>query len=226
MKYSIAVDLGTQSDFTVISVWKRVQKYGKRERLPGTYEGMQERPPLINEYHLVYLERPDLRTPYPEIADLIYRIVRQPKMAGNSSLIVDATGVGLPVIQMMRENGLSPIPLTITGGYTVTQSEATGGYGVPKRDLVQALNAVLQTGRLKVPKRIKFADQLEKELISFKMRQKTERHTQFEADKESTHDDFVMSFAMNAWWMERIFGSKTIEIQPPPVEYDELTYGL
>jgi hypothetical protein len=35
-------------------------------------------------------------------------------------LAVDATGVGKPVVDLLRERGLAPMAVTITGGDTVT----------------------------------------------------------------------------------------------------------
>ncbi len=63
---------------------------------------------------------------------------------------MDGTGVGRPVVDLLRRARLEAIlmPVTITGGQTETTDQ--GFYRVPKRDLIVGLQVVLQRGGLQI----------------------------------------------------------------------------
>jgi broad-specificity NMP kinase len=58
------------------------------------------------------------------------------------------TGLGRGIVDLLREAGIDPVCLTITGGDQVVRA-AHREYRVPKRDLVSSVNAAMQTRRLK-----------------------------------------------------------------------------
>lgn len=82
-------------------------------------------------------------------------------------LVVDQTGVGRPVVDMLRAADLLPIALTITGGDTVTQDGRD--YRVPERDFVSTVSVLLQAERLKIASSLKEASTLTAELLAFKV---------------------------------------------------------
>jgi hypothetical protein len=55
--------------------------------------------PVRLEYRVRHLERPALGTPYPEQVARITELVKA--IGGEIALVVDATGVGLPVTAML-----------------------------------------------------------------------------------------------------------------------------
>jgi hypothetical protein len=63
-------------------------------------------------------------------------------------LVVDAIGVGSPVVDSVREAGLEPVAMTLTAGKHVRRVEGT--WRVPKRVLVGLLVTAFESGRLKV----------------------------------------------------------------------------
>jgi len=65
------------------------------------------------EIHVRHLERLSLGTPYPKVVERIADLVDH---LPGAALVVDATGVGRAVLDQMREAGLEPVPVTITGG--------------------------------------------------------------------------------------------------------------
>lgn len=68
-----------------------------------------------------------------------------------SHLAVDATGVGRPVVDLLRGKRLGStrfLPAVITGGDS--ESYADGYYRVPKRDLMTWLQVLLQRGQLQI----------------------------------------------------------------------------
>jgi len=81
------------------------------------------------EYRVRHVERIRLGTAYPEV-------VGWGELAGRTTMIVDATGVGTPVVDMLRRAGLGRriAPVLITGGEL--QRREQGYYMVPKRDLM------------------------------------------------------------------------------------------
>jgi hypothetical protein len=48
------------------------------------------------------LERVALGTPYTRVVERVGEIVRHPEMARGCRLVVDATGAGTPVVDLMR----------------------------------------------------------------------------------------------------------------------------
>jgi hypothetical protein len=75
--------------------------------------------------------------------------------------------------------GIPLVAISITGGDSVTEDKRD--FKVPKRDLVSALQVLLQTGRLKVSEQLKMADTLIQELLNFKVKISTGGHDSYEA---------------------------------------------
>jgi hypothetical protein len=88
--------------------------------------------------------------------------MRRPELAG-ARLVIDGTGLGRPVLDLLRSSGLDPVAVTITGGRNVTGGRRR--LGVPKRDLINAVLLSLEAGKLKIAADIKHADHLRAELM-------------------------------------------------------------
>jgi len=117
-------------------------------------------------------------------------------------LIVDATGVGRPVIDLLRGAGLRPIPVNITGGYAVTYEH--GYRNIPKRDLVSNLQVLLQSGQLKFAKDIHQMKTLIDELLAFQVKISTDGRDTYGNDwRQNPHDDMVLALALACWYGER-----------------------
>jgi hypothetical protein len=104
-------------------------------------------------YYVRYVERVRLGTPYPQVVEWVRRIGAQPEMQGRSALAVDATGVGAPVVEMLRAArlGCTLTPVTITSGER--EHETGAMWHVPKKDLLAGVQVLLEQGRLRVPLR-------------------------------------------------------------------------
>lgn len=158
---------------------------------------------VARHYRLVHLER--LRgVAYPDIVTKVAQLLRAPELTGehpDPKLVVDATGVGRPVVDLFRKAGLAPVAVTITGGDSVGLSN--GCVTVPKRDLVGTLLVLLQTQRLKIQRSIRHADTLQSELMNFKVKiNATTAHDSYNA-REGEHDDLVLAAALACWQGER-----------------------
>jgi hypothetical protein len=147
------------------------------------------------DIHVRHLERLPLGTPYPQVIERIAALMERLPVA---SLVVDATGVGRPVIDQMRRAGLEPIPVTITGG-RFTSFDMTM-WRVPKQALLRPLVAATEAGRLKVAKGLSEAETFQRELQAFQRRITARGYSAFGGVGE--HDDLVIAVALICWRVE------------------------
>jgi hypothetical protein len=169
---------------------------------------------------LRHLERYELKTPYPQIADSVAALMADERLSpneydpsrarvfrGRPRLIVDNTGVGVAVSDLLRARGLKFEPVTITGGDRTHR--VSGTWRVPKRDLVAALEVPFHTGELKIAEDLKLAPDLKKELLNFRRKiNLVTAHDSYEAWREGEHDDLVLAAAL-ACWRPRVRGGRT-----------------
>src|SRR5215218_4728985 len=163
MPFYVGLDLGHSADYTALAV---VQEVIEVNPAGGTMRNL----------HLRQLERYPLRTLYPDIAEQVAALMRHPNLCPEEydpsrmlyvrkapELVVDNTGVGPAVTDLLKKKRLRFKAITITGGDEV---HAVGGgrYRVPKRDLVSALEVPFHTGRLKVAEDMVLWPMLKKEL--------------------------------------------------------------
>ncbi len=170
--FAIGVDLGQVSDPTAIVVAELIEP----------------------DIHVRHLERLPLGTPYPRVATHPGRLVRA--LPGPADLVVDATGVGRPVVDMLRDQGLEVAAVTITSGKTTRRNGDS--WLVPKTELVRALAVAVEGGRLKIAQRLPLAPVLKGELRAFERTIGAGGHTAFEG--KGKHDDLVIAAALVAWW--------------------------
>ena len=185
-RYCLGLDLGQVSDYTAIAV--------------GRYNA--ERKARVVD--VVYLERIGLGTSYPDVVEYVESLLLRPPLAGRCDLVVDATGVGRPVVDLFRERRLNPVALTITGGFDVTHEGRD--WKVPKRELVAVVQVGLQARTLRVARDLAHAETLRGELAAFEIRVTAAANDTYGAWREGTHDDLVLAVAMVAWWARRAPG--------------------
>src|SRR5262245_56865138 len=127
-RYTIALDLGQAADFSALAVLERVCVPQGR---PGAYA-------------VRHLQRFPLGTRYTTIVPAACDIARSTVLRGAPS-VVDQTGVGRPVVEMLARSGLPGqlVAVTITAGQAVTAAP-DGGFRVPKKELVTCLQLLLQ----------------------------------------------------------------------------------
>ena len=222
--YVVGLDLGKLADYTAISVLRQRERHElideqDRQRvfeavIAGTpapvgftrdWSTVARRVPRLGEakgkathFELVHLDRVPLGTSYPGIVDHVRELLTRRELRGQARLVVDATGVGVPIVDLLRDAGVQPVPITITGGGTPSRDPRGGGYHVPKRDLVDLLAVLLQTSRLAVASSLRFAQALADELLAFEAKITAAGHDTYGA-REGAHDDLVLSVAIAAW---------------------------
>ena len=203
MSYYVGADLGQVNDYTALSVVREVEApTGEEETYAdGSWNGngyiQRKRPKVETQYHVPYLRR-FLGEPYTAIVDHIEDLVSG---LDNPKVVVDATGVGRPVVDMIRDRGIRNVAaITITGGDAVTRDGDE--HRVPKRDLVSTVQVLLQNRRLKIANSLELRDVLIGEMQNFKMKISADGHDSYEHWRDSDHDDLVLSVAMALWWAE------------------------
>jgi hypothetical protein len=197
--YYVGLDLGQSQDFTALAV---VQKVPTLDLQTGKRGG---------ELHLKHLERYPLKTPYTDIADRVKGLLAGPPFTvpvlqnGRvarpiTELVVDKTGVGVAVTDLLKERRLNYIAVTITGLGQKANRTGTREYSVPKQDLVSALEVPFHKGTLKVAKGLEGWPMLREELLNFRRKQnKATAHVSYEHWRESDHDDLVLAAALACW---------------------------
>ena len=218
--FIIGVDLGQARDYTAIAILERFEELtGKAEKGRWTTRVRYEMP---------HLERPPLGTSYPAIIDRLKDLIA--RLPGHERLrtLVDRTGCGRPVVDLMRREKLQIAPVTITAGGTASGGSYYG-FNVPKRELVSNLAILFQAGRLKIARGLPEAPAMIEELQNFRIKFTTAGNDTYEAWRESDHDDLVLAAAMAGWFGEKKLGSilKLPPMPRPPIEkrpptFDEL----
>src|SRR5262249_25431422 len=126
--FFVGLDLGQKRDFTAVAVV---------ERQHGETIG----------YHLRYLERMALGTSFVDVVARVKSLLAVAPLYNRTALVLDATGVGLPVLDQFRRDGTSPIAISITGN--TSASRVGSFFHVPKRELVRSLMGLLESRRFK-----------------------------------------------------------------------------
>jgi hypothetical protein len=181
-----ALDLGQSQDPSVLMAvtrhWIRTGEYDFAyrchiHRLRLTVEDIH-RWPLRVYYHQVV----------EQTCEFIREYSRKPFLLGqphnHMTLIVDASGVGAPIAEMLEQ---AQLPCTfnrviITSGDQ--ESYTKGAYHVPRRTLLGHLRLALEKDLIRVPKGIDGADQLKTEL------------TNLVIGRQTAHDDLAVALAM------------------------------
>ena len=122
--------------------------------------------------------------------------MERPQLQWRAELVVDATGVGAPVVEQLKEAGLNPVPVTITSGQRVKR--VAGAWRVPKRVLIGGLVGAVESGRLRVARGLPCAEAFKRELRAFRVAVTSHRHSSFGGVGE--HDDLVIAVALAVWW--------------------------
>ncbi len=202
--FFIGVDIGQASDFSAVAIFERIEELtGKADKGRWTTRV---------RYELPHLERPPLGTPYPVIIQRLKDLIARLPAHKRLRVVVDQTGCGRPVIDLMRREKLIIIPIVITTAGVAHRDH--GAYNVPKRELVSNLAILLQSGRLTIASALPEAPALIEELQNFRMKT-TPADDAYDAERESDHDDLLLASAIATWYAEKKCGS-ILKLPPMP----------
>jgi hypothetical protein len=208
----IGLDLGQQKDFTALAMLE-CKLPTPPPHLPWLPNGQQPKPePFKPVWRVPTLKRWPLGTSYLDIARGLGKFYQSPDVAG-AIMAVDQTGVGRPVVEMIREElGRARAKdacagITITGGHQVIHAQdGPGQWHVPKKTLVAVVQVLLGTRRLKIEPALSEAATLVRELEMFRVKVSALGQETLEAWRERDHDDLVLAVARAAWMGESWHG--------------------
>lgn len=175
-RFIVAADIAQAVDYTAVVAL---------ERLPG------------RTYQVPMVTRAPPNTPYPRVVDRLIQISSTPPFLGACHLVVDSTGVGRPILDMLRSGPVPPVGVSITGG----QHPHGGGlaFSAPKRDLIASAALAFQSGRLQIAAGADHAETLVKELTAFQVKISAAGNDTYSAPS-GEHDDLVLALAIGLWW--------------------------
>jgi len=192
----VGVDVGQRQDYSAIVVSEQEMRHD------------------LPHFLVRSIERLQLATPYPLVVDRVEQVMQRleakalPRHGPRKftvELLIDATGVGLPIADMLRERGLSPRVILFTGSDRINE-QPQGVVSVGKSWMVSRLQVLLQSQRLHLPLTPE-AGVLAKELQDFEVKVSESAHASFNA-KSGSHDDLVVALGLSCG-IERSAGRAT-----------------
>jgi hypothetical protein len=215
-EYICTVDIAKKRDYTTIQIYRDS---------PDVRHFPQESgrdPMVINYLDLIYQTKMQA-VRYTDQVRIIRDLLNHLDLIKNCQLIVDGTGVGEPIVDMMRENGLMPFPIVFTGGTEARPVYADFGkvfggssasFGrfmgtqvlkemhVPKEDLVHAGMIIMQQKRMRFASNLQHVEDFKLQVARFKgpVNEKS-GHRSYNNETDDIHDDFVVTYLMAAWWI-------------------------
>jgi hypothetical protein len=157
---------------------------------------------IDRSYAVRHLERFPRGTHLPKIVERLIDMFHLPPLRG-TYLVFDLTAVGQPVADLFRYAKIEGSSRCVT----IVSGEANNGFNthprqIAKKDLVGALQVLLQTGRIKIAPGLDHADTLLGELANFRIRPVTVADPI--ADRRmGPQDDLVLAVAIGVWEGER-----------------------
>jgi hypothetical protein len=196
--YFIGVDFGQSRNFTTIAVLERAETVGAWDPVMFAWK-------KVVSLRLRHVERIALGTLFPEVVERVVQVTQWPDLAGRCRLAVDGTGVGRPVVDLLRQARPACVlmPVNITSG--LKQTEGGGYYGVPKRDLILGLQVLLQRGVLRIAAGLEYGPDLVKEMLAMQVKITLSGHEQYAVWREGTHDDLVFAVALACWNAQNMY---------------------
>jgi hypothetical protein len=191
LRFVLGLDLGQAADPSALCVLEVTERAGV---------GAEAHPSTERHFGGRLLRRWSLGTSYPAIVADVASLVDKPLLRGGA-LVVDATGVGRPCVDLFREAGLpvALVPVVITAGHR--EHFEHGFFYVAKVVLVSALQVALQQRRLKFAAGLPEVPALLKELQDYRVTITAAANETYNA-REGAHDDLVLATALAVWWAD------------------------
>jgi hypothetical protein len=233
-KYVLAVDLGQAQDFSGAALLEQTEDQGanivnlKRFPIGTSYvdivdwcENILQEPPLCGEHEPMAERYGGMATQEP------HRLAWQVRP---SPLVIDATGVGAPVVDMFRRRKIYPVAVWLTSGSNVNYDEDMKRYLVPKSEVICRLQVGVQNGKILVADELQFAEAFKRELQSMRYKITDSKNITFEhrSKDDGAHADLVLAACLGNWWL---YGTKpaptkkTVNL-PPSLDRFRPGYGM
>jgi hypothetical protein len=234
-RFFTGFDLGQAADFTALCVVERTPAVpdARAPFLPAapdpTDPAKGTRPRRKWKYDVRHLQLWELGTSYTVMAKDAAALFEREQLTW-STLAVDYTGVGRPVVDNLRAEKVKAhlMPILITAGNAVREDVEAREWHVPKRELVSATVAMFQSDRVRVryggsPAADKLVARFRKELSLFTTKiSKRSANEQFGAWADGQHDDMVLALMLAIWAGETAGCGDVAGVSAEPVEETEI----
>jgi len=153
-------------------------------------------------YDLVAMNRKQ-GLPYDQIVEWVAKTVKRPEFNRQQppEFLLDATGVGVAVKDMLRAKGVRLKAITITAGETLTRVGPEIHVG--KARLIGKFLGAFDSGKVQVNPNMPIWPQVEKEMLSFRAEMSAQGRVKMEAEP-GENDDMLFALAMAIWYGEEI----------------------
>jgi hypothetical protein len=178
-QFYLGLDLGQRHDHTALAVLAR-------DAVPVAFDYARWSPVTEARHTLFHLERFPLGLPYVEIAETVASRARSLCAGRPAILAVDATGLGGPVVEMIRRARppAAILEITITGS---AQAHSTPrGLSIPRRDLLTAVAAAAEHRDFAIAPNLPFFSDLRNELAALRP----------DASSSGKHDDLAIALSL------------------------------
>ena len=193
--YYFGLDLGQKRDHSAVALVEIEQPVITRFDYV-TYLTNQVK--LVPKFNVRYLERLPLGTSYPAVVSQVRDLTRKPEVRKRCTLVVDGTGVGAAVVDLLHEADLEcdVIPVSITSGAAARRDG--GWWFVPKRDLIGAVQVLMDQERLRFAEDSPEVSRVVEEFMSMQVKV-GDSDVQFGAWRAGEHDDLALAVALACW---------------------------
>ncbi len=194
--YYLGLDLGQRKDYTAIAVVEREEPVLFRF---DYVRWLRQEEKLAPKFAVRYLERVALGTSYVSIVGRVRDMVRTPELRARCTVVVDGTGVGGAVVDLLRESDMDCelVAVQITGGGKARSER--GVWNVPKRDLIGVVQVLFEQRRLMFAEGMPRVKTVVDELMAMRVRVTNDGNEQYGAWREGAHDDLALAMALACW---------------------------
>src|SRR5215212_3026749 len=179
---TVGVDIGQRRDPTAIAVVEQEHRGSETHHIAR------------------HLERLPLGSPYPTVAERVAAVVGGVHAATSGetpTLYLDATGVGTPIVDVLRAASVGDIAQLVAVYFTHGDRRKVerGEVKLGKAWLVSRMQALLQSGLLHLPRTAE-AEVLSQELLDYEIRVTEDANDRYGAFSVGAHDDLVTALGL------------------------------
>lgn len=201
-QFFVGLDLGRRRDHSALVI-AEMTRFATGRRSAVTLDYVFE-----NRLRVRHVERIPLGMKYSQLADYVGGLLEHRELRDwPCQLVMDATGVGDAVLEMMKGARLRAqiVPVNITGGADTVRN-ARGEFNVPKAELVSNLENLLAEDLLEIAAGCAHTSELLDELAWFERTKLATGHVAYAAARASVHDDLVVALMLACWRAFGVYG--------------------
>jgi hypothetical protein len=150
-------------------------------------------------------------TAYTDLARYTASMLAKPALQGRTTLVVDATGLGMPFCDVLTEGGIDHIAVTMTAGQNWTRRG--NKVSVAKNVLLESLATGFETNALAIAANLLLKDQLLAEVQSFELETTAAGSLVLSGGGRGHHADMAIALALSFFASNALFG-EFIEMVP------------